>query len=91
MITFMCLFAMYINLPVHDEKKLSNYLKEIGKKQYKISIEDFRSYYSQVEKKVEEEDDEAITIPFLIIKIMNNSFLYQCQQFQLTIHSKSFK
>ena len=37
MITYMCLFAMYINLPINDEAKLSSFIKDIGKKQYKIS------------------------------------------------------
>lgn len=53
MITFMCLFGLYINVPINDDSKLSAFIKEIGKKEYKISKNDFRSYYKEVQKKVE--------------------------------------
>jgi hypothetical protein len=32
MITFMCLFALYINLNVQDDAKLSAFIKDITKK-----------------------------------------------------------
>lgn len=91
MITFMCLFALYINLPVQDDAKLSAFIKDICKKQYKVSKEDFRAYYVQVEKKVESEEDQMVTLPFLIIKIISNCPLYRCQQFEVSVHAKSFK
>ncbi len=38
MITFMCLFAMYINLTLDDDK-ITNFMKEIiGKKNYKVPL-----------------------------------------------------
>lgn len=52
MITFMCLFAIYINVPVQDDGKLGAYIKDIGRKEYKVSKEEFRAYYAEVEKKV---------------------------------------
>lgn len=91
MITFMCLFAMYINLPIHDEAKLASFIKDIGKKTYKISSADFRAYYKEVEKRVEAEENELVTLPFLIIKIISNCSLYRCQQFDVQVHPKSFK
>jgi len=53
----MCLFALYINVPVNDDAKLSAFIKDIGKKEYKVSKEEFRTYFMQVEKKVSEEED----------------------------------
>ena len=91
MITYMCLFAMYINLPIHEETKLTNFIKELGKKNYKTSNPEFRAYYEQVEKRVEAEADELVTLPFLIIKIISNATLYRCQQFEVQVHPKSFK
>ena len=37
------------------------------------------------------EEDELVTIPFLIIKILSNSLLYTCLQFEITVHHKCFK
>ena len=91
MITYMCLFAMYINLPIFDDSKLTSFIKDLGKKSYKISHQEFRAYYDQVEKRVEAEEDELVTLPFLIIKIISNSSLYRCQQFEVQVHPKSFK
>lgn len=54
MITFLCLFAIYINVPIHDDCKLSSFIKDICKKEYKVSKEEFRTYYAEVEKKVNE-------------------------------------
>ncbi len=76
----MCLFAMYINMPLEDEK-INNLVKDIGKKTYKVSAKEFKVYYSEVEKIVSAEEDELVTVPFLIIKILSNNRLYQCQQF----------
>jgi hypothetical protein len=92
MIAFMCLFAMYINLNVQDDSKLSAFIKEVCRKDYKLPKEDFRVYYSEVEKKVEfQEDDEMVVLPFLIIKIISETPLYYCQQFEVTLHPKSYK
>jgi len=33
----MCLFAIYIHLPMDNNEKLVFYIKEITKKQYKLS------------------------------------------------------
>jgi hypothetical protein len=44
----MCLFALYINLNVQDDSKLVAFLKDICKKDYKVSKEDFRAYYTEV-------------------------------------------
>lgn len=57
MITFLCLFAIYTSVSVHDDTKLKAYIKDICKKQYKVSKDDFRTYFSEVEKKVEAEED----------------------------------
>ena len=81
MITFMCLFAMYANIPIYDNEKIKAFIKDIGKKRYKITLDEFRTYYAEVEKMVIAEEDELVTIPFLIIKILKNSPLYMCQQF----------
>ena len=91
MITYMCLFAMYINLPITDDNKLTSFIKDLGKKMYKISNAEFRAYFEQVEKRVEAEEDELVTLPFLIIKIISNAPLYQCQQFDVQVHPKSLK
>lgn len=32
-----------------------------------------------------------VTLPFLIIKIISNSPLYRCQQFEVNVHPKCFK
>lgn len=91
MITFLCLFALYINLPTEDDTKLSAFIKDICRKEYKVSKDDFRTYFGEVSKKVESEEDEMATLPFLIIRIMSNSPLYRCQQFEVNIHPKSYK
>ena len=39
---------MYINLPISDDSKLNNYIKEMGKKGYKIGNAEFRTYFEQV-------------------------------------------
>jgi hypothetical protein len=46
MLTFMCLFAIYIHLPVDNSEKLLFFIKEITKKNYKVTEEEFRIYYS---------------------------------------------
>ncbi len=57
MITFMCLFAMYANLPLNDEQKIAAYIKDIGHKQYKIPVSDFRVYMGEVQKMIMGEQD----------------------------------
>jgi hypothetical protein len=48
MFTFMCLFAMYINMPLEDDK-INTFVKDIvGKKNYKVTLNEFRTYYSEV-------------------------------------------
>lgn len=42
----MCLFAMYANLPIHEDEKVKTFIKEIGKKHYKITLPEFRTYYT---------------------------------------------
>lgn len=44
-----------------------------------------------MEKKVQAEEDEMVTLPFLIIKIISHSPLYRCRQFEVVVHPKSFK
>lgn len=39
MTAFLCLFAMYIRLPITDRDKVSAYLREASKKTCKLSIE----------------------------------------------------
>ena len=46
MITFMCLFAMYANIPIYDNEKIKGFIKDIGKKRYKITLDEFRTYYT---------------------------------------------
>lgn len=57
MITFMCLFAMYTNLPVNEDDKVKKFIKQIGKKEYKVEINEFRTYYTEVQKMVMAEED----------------------------------
>ncbi len=56
MTTFMCLFAMYINLPMEDERILT-FVKDIGKKAYKVTLNQFKVYYKEVQKIVSSEED----------------------------------
>lgn len=91
MITFLCLFAIYTSVPIHDDTKLKAYIKDTCKKEYKVSKDDFRTYFSEVEKKVQSEEDEMVTLPFLIIKIISHSPLYRCRQFEVVVHPKSYK
>lgn len=57
MITFMCLFALYANLPLNDDSKIQTYIKEIGHKQYRVPVSDFRVYLAEVQKMVAFEQD----------------------------------
>lgn len=43
----MCLFAMYINLPLEDSK-ITTFIKDLisTKKSYKISNDDFKIYFN---------------------------------------------
>lgn len=52
MLTFMCLFALYIQLPVQNSEKLNFFIKEICKKAYKVSEEEFMIYYNEVKRMV---------------------------------------
>lgn len=36
------------------------------------------------------EDNLALALPLVIIKIVSNSYLYQCQQFEVEVHHKVF-
>lgn len=90
MLTFMCLFAIYIHLPVDNSEKLLFFIKEITKKNYKVTEEEFRIYFSQVRKVLTEEDNIGQSLPQIIIKIISNSYLYQCLQFQVEVHHKIY-
>lgn len=86
----MCLFALYIHLPVENSDKLSFFIKELTKKVYKVSEEEFKVYYSEVKRMVAGEDNLAQSLPLLIIKVVSNSYLYQTQQFEVEIHHKVY-
>ena len=90
MLTFMCLFALYIHLPVDDSDKLSYYLKEVNKKGVKVSEEEFRLYHREVNAMVGPQENSSQTLPLVIIKVVSNSYLYQCQQFEVEIHHKVY-
>lgn len=90
MLTFMCLFALYIHLPVDNSEKLSYFLKELSKKVYKISEEEFRLYYMEVRRMVMTEEVLGPRLPLLIIKVVSNSYLYQTQQFEVEVHHKVY-
>ncbi len=81
---------MYANLSLSDDAKIATYIKDIGGKQYKIPVSDFRLYFAEVQKMVASEQNEYVTLPFIIIKVMNNSNLYQCTQFDV-YNTKSYK
>jgi hypothetical protein len=50
MLTFMCLFAIYIHLPVDNQERLDFFIREITKKNYKVTEEEFRVYFSEVKR-----------------------------------------
>ena len=60
------------------------------KKQYKVSEEEFRIYLGEVKRMLLSEDSLSTSLPLIIIKIVANSYLYQCLQFEVTVHHKIF-
>lgn len=62
----------------------------MAKKNYKVSEEEFKIYYAEVRRMVAGEDNLALALPLVIIKIVSNSYLYQCQQFEVEVHHKVF-
>jgi hypothetical protein len=82
---------MYTNVPINEAEKVKSFIKNIGKKQYKVRIDEFFTYYGEVERMVMVEQEKIVAIPFLIIKSLGNSPLYGCQQFEVSVHAKCFK
>lgn len=62
----------------------------MSKKNYKVSQEEFRIYLEEVKRMLLCEDNLSTSLPLIIIKIISNSYLYQCLQFEVTVHHKIF-
>jgi len=55
-----------------------------------VTEEEFRIYFVEVKKMLASEDSLSTSLPLIIIKIISNSYLYQCLQFDVLVHRKVF-